>query len=613
MLLFLALLLQQKPYRIPPVDLKERVIWGTVCEDGPGLAFGGQDQQASDGAARTRIKVEGKWTSIHERLRELNPKQGECDALRRDSLRPALAQARHLIFEGHSSGKIDVPGASALNVEDLRKFLRDGLEGLERLDKAAAALDAEPPPRALTAIAWDPKTKLYVLFGGDHFDYLTNDTWVFDPAIPKWSLRRPPSAPPPRANQAMKAVDGKIVLTGGYTYTSSTNYVGGQYRELADGEWTYDIEADAWSGTGVAPDTRVYRTGRLHPDHFLEPPGTSTADALAALPANEWVSMKPPKLPALNRDWGTAVYDPDRQLILRWSGGHSAHGGTDVLHYHTNTNRWELTMPVEFPLGQTYSNTEYPEGVNFNRRPWVTGHTYQSYGYDARFQKMFFVGRKADCHIWVPALGDWAGRFEKPKEMTYGDAFYTLTLTSTPDGLVCWTKDGRLFALSPQMEWVERPLKGKLAGSVVDNSTLAWDAKRERLLFWRKGYGDKNLYDGRIQAVDKDGVVSTLEPEGKEKAVAVPYLCQIRYDAANDLFLVGGTAGGRTPAYDPEKNRWVSLKLGGVDPSGPKGRNVSLGLMYDATRKLFWAVDTNSQVYVLRLDPATADLRPLGD
>src|SRR5204862_3371623 len=98
------------------------------------------------------------------------------------------------------------------------------------------------------------------------------------------------------------------------------------------------------------------------------------AEWLEKLPANAWTLTKPSHLPALNRDWGTAVLDPDRDLILRWSGGHSAHGGTDVLQFHLNTNRWELCYPVEFPLGQLYSNTEYPEGVNFNRRPWVTGH-----------------------------------------------------------------------------------------------------------------------------------------------------------------------------------------------------------------------------------------------
>ncbi len=84
----------------------------------------------------------------------------------------------------------------------------------------------------------------------------------------------------------------------------------------------------------------------------------------------------------------------------------------------------------------------------------------------------------------------------------------------------------------------------------------------------------------------------------------------------NDLVLVGGllpeeNGFRRTPAYDPAENRWVSLKIPGDDPNGKSGRNVSLGLVYDARRKLFWAVDTNSQVFVLKLEPKTADVQPL--
>jgi hypothetical protein len=111
--------------------------------------------------------------------------------------------------------------------------------------------------------------------------------------------------------------------------------------------------------------------------------------------------------------------------------------------------------------------------------------------------------------------------------------------------------------------------------------------------------------------------VSVLSPAGSPSAAEISYLCQVRYDAANDMLLVGATlpAGAdglrRTPAYDCAADRWVSLRITGQDPNGKEGRNVSLGLMYDAQRKLFWAVDTNSQVYVLRLDLATADVQPL--
>jgi hypothetical protein len=638
--LLLVMLPQEKPFRLPGTDLKQQVIWGSTCESPTlTLAFGGQDQKADDGNPHTRIKDGDAWKAIHEELRAKNPNQKRRDELwaLRNRVKDLAARARSRFFEGQPTEdlapvalEIQPPVDSWAEVPD---FLKSGraAEAVRRMaavqiaiEKAAEALDAEPAPRAVSPLAFDAKSGLFVLFGGDHLDYLTNDTWIFDPAARRWILRHPKGAPPPRANHTLTAVDGKIALKGGYTYTSTTDYVGGPYRNLADGEWTYDVAADAWTGTGkaVPPDSRTYRTGRLHPDLYLEGPKPERepfAKWLAELPANTWKLTNPPHLPAMNRDWGTAVLDPERDLILRWSGGHSAHGGSDVLQFHLGTNRWELPMPVELPLGQTYSNTEYPEGVNFNRRPWVTGHTYQSYGVDPRLKKMIFTGRRDDWHLYDPDRGDWDGRFPKPKGMAHGDCFYTLTLTPTPEGLVCWTKDGALFRFdADKREWVGLPLQGKLAGAVVDNSTVAYDAKRGRLLFWRKLYGDKTTYNGEIQSVDvKTGTVSTLSPEGKEAAVAVPYLCQIRYDAEHDLFLVGGTlppgpdGARRTPAYDPAADRWVSLKITGDDPSGPRGRNVSLGLMYDARRKLFWAVDTNSKVYALRLDPKTADVQPL--
>ena len=233
---------------------------------------------------------------------------------------------------------------------------------------------------------------------------------------------------------------------------------------------------------------------------------------------------------------------------------------------------------------------------------------------------MLFVGRTAHCYIYDPDRGDWTGRFAKPKGMVHNDCYYTLTLCPTPRGLMAWTEAGKLFRFdAASMQWTELPLAGaKLPGSVVDNSTMAYDAKRDRLVFARKPYGDKAAFDGELHAVDlATGTVSALDPAGRAAAAAIPDLCQIRYDVEHDLMLVGATlppgddGARRTPAYDCAGNRWVSLAIGGDDPSGKKGRNVSMGMQYDAKRKLFWAVDTDSRVYVLRLDPATADLKPM--
>ncbi len=607
---------ERKSYRLPAVELKQPIIWDATCKspEGFGLAFGGQDQRAESGAALTRIEENSEWKSISDSL--------ERDNSSRDAYLKALdavaAQKRSLagdrtnFFEGNPRKGVSLSAEWA---------------ALTACEQSAEKLGAQPPPRALSPIVYDAKNKLFVLFGGDHLDYLTNDLWTFDPSKTKWTRRNPAKAPPPRANHTLRAAgDGRIVLTGGYTYSSSTDYMGGQYVDLNDGEWTYDLGTDRWSRENdcVDPWSRVYRTGPFLPGFFQDGPapdrGTS-ADFLKQVPDNTWVATHPPHLPRLNRDWGSAILDPDRDLILRWSGGHCAHGGTDVLQYHCSTNRWELTAPVEFPLGQLYSNTDYPQGVSFNGRAWITGHTYQNYGYEPTLRKMIFAGQHHFAFLYDPVLGDWSGRLpEKPNGMSYDGCFYTLTNCTTRHGLFVWTEPGQLFRFDPaSMSFIEVKTTGEaLAHASVDNSTAVYDAKRDRLLLFHKSYGQEHLFDGKFQSVDlKTFEVRTVTPENAPAAAAISYLCQIRYDAGNDLFLAGctlppdSTGFRRTPVYDPAQNRWITLHIGGDDPSGKQGRNVSLGMTYDAKRGIFWAVDTDSRVFVLRVNRAAAQIVPL--
>ena len=722
---------QLHPYRLPSVNIKQPVIWGSTCEapDGTALSFGGEDRDSDDGLAHTRLRVGGKWGDIRDTF-PLDGRQkvrGRVWELR-ERQKDLLARARTFYFSGLSNeqvAKSSVPAELAQQENQLAADvvvafkeadmatarhgavasawptvppLIDAKAGCQRLarmlqesgvtpelltamrqlrvdlEQVADALSAEPPARALSPIVYEPHTKRFFLFGGDHGDYLTNDLWVFDPQYRQWSLRHVDSAPPPRANHTWKTTgDGRLVLSGGYTYFSNTDYMGGQYIDLADGDWTYDVGENKWT-RGLSPPaafakkygtvphpaatTRTYRTGPFLPEFFfgtkVPPPDAAAFQAwLAALPANVWTRTNPPRLPQVNRDWGTAVLDPTRDLILRFSGGHCAHGGSDVLQFHLATNRWELCYPVEFPLGQLYDNTEYPGGWNFNHRPWVSGHTYQNYGVDPLSQKMIFLGHSPWGYIYDPDRGDWTTRFQLPRAMDYSGSFYTLTTTATPHGLVCWTQPGDVFlfdarglspiseparGLSPFSEsaeknpprrtppggspigpeWHQLKLTGEpLPGAEVDSSTFVYDSHRDRLLFVRKQYGNER-FQGEVYSLDMKSLqVGHLSPAGKSHAGDIPYLCQLRYDVANDLLLVGGTlppgSDGlrRTPAYDCAANKWISLKITGDDPSGHEGRNVSLGLLYDAQRHLFWGCDTHSNVFVLRPDVGSADVKDL--
>jgi len=519
-----------------------------------------------------------------------------------------------------------------------------------QLELAAESLDAEPPPRAMNCgaarlpdkksgpagntLVYDAKTKSYFLFGGDHLDYLTNDIWSFDTEKRQWFQLHPEGAPPPRANHRLTATgNGVIQMTGGYKYTSNTGYVSGQYIDINDGPWTYDIRQNKWSGGElVAGNTRVYREGAFHPDFYFngaKPDAATFEKWLNQIPVNQWMPTNPPHLPRLNRDWGTARIDTHRDMILRWSGGHSAHGGSDVLHFHFSTNRWELPNPVEFPLGQLYSNTSYPNGYNFNLRPWITGHTYQNYAFDPISKNMIKAGRPRHTYVYEPSAGDWTSRSAKPAAMKYNGCFYDLTLAATPHGIVCWGKNGRVHRYRSQSaDWIELKLTGdKLPGSYVDNSSIAYDSRRDRLLIVNT-HGFRKPYSGKVWTIDlKTSAVKVLTPEGHEAANQIATVDKCCYDAANDLLLMGAylkntglkNSNGHTatPAYDCAENRWITLdlkystgkKYGNITRAFPHTR--SDGLVFDPQRKLIWGVNTNGQVYVLRLDLKQANVKAL--
>lgn len=666
------------------LDLKAPLAWNAECSepaDG-GLAFGGCDLTVPDGALRTRVRENGAWKPIHDELRAGNPLQRHADRARAasqrcklaaarsravwfkglsanqerarlqaeaepliadllvelDALLAELAQAKLEAYETGQAGRAQshIQAAQRL-LKPLAKALAGGVESGHiqalstaqiSLEQASAALDCEPQARALSPIAYDAKLKLYVLFGGDHFDHLTADTWTFDPALRKWRQRHPATSPAPRANHQLSAADGKVTLSGGYDYTSQVGYVSAQYRNHGDGEWVYDLAANTWTASGAGKpgqsDARTYRTGLMHPDAYLaggKPDAAAVEAKLATLPANTWVLPAPPHRPVLNRDWGTAVIDPDRDQMLRWSGGHSAHGGSDVPHYHFSTNRWELPFPVEFPLGQLYSNTSYPGTRNFNLRPWITGHTYLGYEYDPNARKMLFVGHHAWFDVYDPDAADWTVRAAKPPGMVYGGCFYDLNCTRTPAGIVCWGGNRRVHRYdAKQNQWLELPVQGRMPAAVVDHSVSLYDSRRDRLLMIQGLYGKP--YSGQVWALDlKSLVVSELAPTNMAAVAAGPRFGIDRgvYDPGSDLIVLGtllppGTDGvQRTPAYDCAGNRWVSLKLNyskkGDKPAVPIGH--SAGLMHDAQRKLIWGVDTDSNIFVLRLDTASADLQPL--
>jgi hypothetical protein len=230
---------EYRPPGSPGYTERSPVIWAWRLElaDGTGLTFGGLSIRTDDPRPPTMVKRGGVWVSVRDELRKKDPLQAHSDRLR--ELRPALHRvsslARHIYFEGRDeaaekafldkevapkaaefvaklkearaelakAGGDDkyLAGQVALALAQLDKVpppveglgSRTSHEKLAALNQAQASLewaadllDAEPPARALSMPAWDAKTGLFVIFGGDHLDYTSNDLWTFDPKETVW-------------------------------------------------------------------------------------------------------------------------------------------------------------------------------------------------------------------------------------------------------------------------------------------------------------------------------------------------------------------------------------------------------------------------------------------
>src|SRR5690606_24180265 len=90
----------------------------------------------------------------------------------------------------------------------------NAIEGMTELGAAP-----EPPGRAHSQLACDPKNGKIVLFGGNGLDRCYGDTWVYDCKTRKWEQRFPKESPSPRAGHALVYLpkSGRIALAGGYT------------------------------------------------------------------------------------------------------------------------------------------------------------------------------------------------------------------------------------------------------------------------------------------------------------------------------------------------------------------------------------------------------------
>ncbi|HVW01766.1 MAG TPA: kelch repeat-containing protein, partial [Planctomycetaceae bacterium] len=406
-------------------------------------------------------------------------------------------------------------------------------------------LDRQPPQRANSQLAYDPVAKKAVLFGGDQLDQLLDDTWIFDFAKREWEQVSTPVSPAPRAGHALLWLPKaqKIALIGGYDYTSATGYVESMYRRQPVEIWIFDATTRRWNflrrfDPKAAPEGPVNgmlhaaadendtvvttgnnstwmcridasqidaqggtkfggngtdverRTGPYDPAWFSVnvPPVDRewVKSELASLPANEWVLRPTPKLPRPNMDWGSAVFLPEHDQIVRFSGGHSAYSGTAPVVYDVQTDRYSLPFAPEFPIEFVYSNDQVHGEWSFKGNPWMTGHTYKATGHDPHSKSLVFAAHDY-THFFDPKPGRWSrNRARAP----FIPNMYVVTLATTSQGVVAWADkrtggNAGLWRLTGEPAvWEPLQLQGELPQKSPDRHGMAYDSKRDRLLMF---------------------------------------------------------------------------------------------------------------------------------
>jgi hypothetical protein len=330
------------------------------------------------------------------------------------------------------------------------------------------------------------------------------------------------------------------------------------------------------------------------------PPDPPAVEAmLEALPVNAWVQAIDGGRKRPTYAYGTIAFDPDRDEILVWGGGHSTTHGTEITRYSLTTGRWHIDYPPQLAMG--YNRTLWGANYAYGYRPWMPRHPWMAYTYDPVAGRLVLLRTTGPLTLtFDPDVGD----FERPEiPLPPGGGSQPNRVCATPRGAVVWTANGGLHRLDwPGKRWVRLPAEGPALPKAGFSDGIVYDARRKRLLLL---FANPR---GQVWSYDlAGGAVRDLKPAHPE--LAPGYLREFEYVPTADLaFDMMGCA------YDAASDEWVRLKIDTevlTRRSRGKERQTAGntdGLAYDPKRDLLWAVNgyQNKGVYVLKLDAAKA-------
>jgi hypothetical protein len=503
------------------------------------------------------------------------------------------AEALKLLKRAHagfSAGKVDA------------KLLADCFNGQWKLDEAASCLAAAPGAIMNVSAVYLPARKSVLVFGGSHGDYVVNDTWIYDCAKRGWRRVWGEVAPGPRygAKLSLDAGGGGVVVSGG-AVPMNRFQAQKAFSKLNGGEFKFDLKAGKWTGTGGKPaGSRAYMTVWKHRDprwydSEAEPSAAETKKWHDSLKPNTWTLVPKPKGGRVMspQSWGTSPYDPERDMVFCWSGGHCADVTDVIFAYHLATNRWS----IGYVPGYTYN-----KGLGFDGRPDCANHTYKHSTWDPVSKKLVMT-HGGGTSVYNVERRDYDYNFDHK----FNTMIYKTAMAGTPKGVYVWTPGAlRLFDEKARKWTGVKVTGGKIPPPITDQYVFQYDSKRNALYMMSgNGWNRPGIYvwklDLATMAVKKIAAKNAKEVMGTTKSYR-----ESAYVPEADLVVLNNFVGGRQVAFDPEKETWLKTNIRhGGKKMACLGRVGGGGLLYDRKRKFLWLTGMFGRIYVLKLDVKT--------
>jgi hypothetical protein len=374
-------------------------------------------------------------------------------------------------------------------------------------------------------------------------------------------------------------------------------------------------DAEGGRKLGRAPNSRLERGGAFSAA-YCEVADEPAATGLDRLPENRWVRLPaPPCNPCRGcrqRDWGTAVWDSDRDQVLLWGGGHCVRSASVVAHWSPVSGRIVEGYDADEPYG---ANGGGGFDSSLRNRPWISTHNYNHYAYDPKCRLMV-SGRG---YLYDPGRMDWL-RIE-PIPLPFEFAWGHTVVETSPHGAVAWAKRKGsdafgLWLFDRTLGWTDLEPKGRLFAPYCDCNGMVYDSKRDRMILSGVGGAYQKPSNGTFLAFDfKTRSITALTPGNAELAKTINAR-ELAYVEHADWVLIGEPVrhGGKTGklysrVYDCARNKMFLLDAGGFESFGdPHEVTYSTGWMYDAKRKLAYVFSFRGEAWAIKINPQTAKL-----